>query len=109
MFSSRTLADRNNDPAPAAFENGGERISAEAFNEPYSSIRLYSNWEPRPEFQHGVLPENPILALFRTCPEDKAEDWVWGIDNGHNDPATPAQIVHARRVLTLLSKSGANQ
>ena len=47
---------------------------------------------------------NPILVGFRKMEgADKAEDWVWGIDHGFNDPATPEQINHARRVLTRLA------
>lgn len=57
-----------------------------------------------------MYPDNhsPILVAFRKFnaadPQlDTAEGWLWGIENGHHDPATPEQLDHARRVLTKLA------
>ena len=109
MFSSRTLADRNNDPKP--WWPDGAEFDEQRFakGEPYEGEYLY--WHPRTEFQHGVLPENPILVAFR----EKNLDLSWFL-NEYNHPTDywvweygVEEVDHATRVLTLLSKIGANQ
>lgn len=111
MFSSRTLADRNNDPYPIV-SHSGTRQSL-----PRLVFKTDSR-KPRPEFQHGVLPENPILLTFREqilecagkhsvseCAQLSAYFYE---DGDFIDEPEPMRI-HAHRVLTLLSKIGANQ
>jgi hypothetical protein len=101
MFTSGTQALQgrtvNHDPKPySTAANTPERRAATATDD---GIEWY---DPRPEFD---VVDNPILAAFRKYyPKDRPEDWVWGIDNGHNDPATPEQIDHARRVLERLAR-----
>lgn len=109
MFSSRTLEERNNDP--------------KAYYEPKAREIRYSQSEaltpgpwvrsPRPEFQHGVIPVNPILVKFREVQGEhtassRAEDWQWyGLCGNwpyaENLGASYRQFVHATRVLSLLA------
>ena len=115
MFSSRTLADRNNDPYPNVWDGHSPRDQMRSDTDMFrkgapSSLKGYSR-KPRPEFQHGVLPENPILVAFR----EKNLDLSWFL-NEYNHPTDywvweygVEEVDHAHRVLTLVSKLGANQ
>ena len=123
MFSSRTLADRNNDPKP--WWPDGAEFDEQRFakGEPYEGEYLY--WHPRPEFQHGVLPENPILVAFKrrlARSDDRVklyDRWLADMETelaAHDDSYLASllyterqHVVHAHRVLTLVSKLGANQ
>lgn len=95
MRSSRTLLDRNTDP--------------EAF---------FAGAAPAPEFQHGVLPENPILVEFREGVESGDYETMWLarhwrelLVQGYDFSADAGEYLqadrcHATRVLTLLTKIG---
>lgn len=93
MYSSKSLEERNNDPVPWV-EYAGETTR-----------------QPRPEYQYGKLPANPVLVEFR-------EEWKWRLNwlallkewiNGiHVDGylernSTPEQRAHAHRVITLIA------
>jgi hypothetical protein len=96
--SGYTSGKVSHDPLPWACAHGKRA------DEPWKLDREDRRYDPRPEFDN----HNPILVAFRKYntanPElDTAEGWLWGIENGHNDPATPEQIDHARRVLTKLA------
>jgi hypothetical protein len=96
MRSSLTLEDRNNDPQ--AYDN--------------------EEWvyDPRPDFQHGVLPENPILVAFRDGVEFGYYQTVWLADHWRDllirgydffekvGDYGQSDRCHATRVLTLLIK-----
>lgn len=60
MFSSRTLEERNNDPKP--FE---DVITGERWWKATPAPGTFDLHAPRPEFQYGKLPANPILVEFR--------------------------------------------
>lgn len=65
---------------------------------------------PRPKFQHGVLPENPILVALRadwTGHENSPfykSFWRDALISLPESTGSPAQIEHATRVISLLSK-----
>jgi len=115
MFSSLTLAERNNDPEPWQYFIGTRRfapLNQDAGN-PFSVLWKYN---PRPEFQHGVLPENPVLVAFRRidqnlAPRERVIIWLddWNKPWFFATDCTLAERAFAHRVLTLLSKIGANQ
>ena len=108
MFSSRTLTDRNNDPRPYL-------VHTTAGTE-FRSHWLLGNEDaeklPRPAYQYGTLPENPILVEFRRVQGDhtawsRAEDWAfYGLVGNwpfaESLGATREQFVQATRVLRLL-------
>jgi len=109
MFSSLTLEERNNDPEPYKYPSG--------FQNKVGGVRA-GEW-PRlirsPEFQHGVLPENPILVEFRKtdqnlAPWERAIIWLddWNKPWFFATDCTLAERAFAHRVLTLLSKIGAD-
>lgn len=109
MFSSRTLEERNNDPMP------WEQVYSSETYAPFSRRAWGGSgaaFNPRPEFQHGVIPANPILVRLRVF-EGKTmhgfardeflkslvgpNSWQWG------EVATRSQLTHAIHFLTLLS------
>ena len=110
MFSSRTLADRNNDPKP--YKCGmkpNQDIRHSNSDVKFCSMPVD---DPRTEFQHGALPVNRVLAAFRrqlnnANASDEATYWLESLAETSNAPfedCPPAEIDHAHRVLTLLSK-----
>jgi len=111
MFSSRTLADRNSDPAPwLDLVTAGDKEEIRWGDVDWWG-KMYYKYDPRPEFQYGALPENPILVAFR----EKNLDLSWFL-NEYNHPTDywvweygVEEVDHATRVLTLLSKIGANK
>ena len=119
QFSSKTLEQRNNDPKPMRVDDSDGRITKGrtrfAVGDPY----MYSNatflFDQRPEFQHGILPENSILVEFRDSVAElpdlplSAAEWLdnWGarIQWANGGPTSREERIHAHRVLTLIVKS----
>lgn len=115
MFSSKTLAERNNDPEPYVCSQHGDRYARESV-EDISPIASCDTLDPRPEFQHGKLEANPILVEWRQW---RGADWArperyraqaetflrWADDRtaSSEDPVPwgTAQRAHAARALTL--------
>lgn len=118
MFSSRTLAERNNDPEPY------EQVYFSTLYEPFSRRATSGGgaaFSPRPEFQHGKLPANAVLTAFRDAiaptPNEGAaftpqiaREWLWdwrsfmGLAYGADSfEVALSEIAHAHRVLTLLA------
>ena len=118
MLSSKTLTERNNDPTPYRCPECKPGSFAERMAEPAEWCEL-DVFDPRPEFQHGKLPANPILVDFRseTIYQGTTADWAavwldsWGsiIQWIDGDTTTSEERTHAHRVLTLLAtlKNGA--
>ena len=98
MFASKTLEQRNNGPQPYVTKDLGFRF-------PYSSLVHPCDLDPRPEFQHGELEANPILTALRQYMASRrgnVEAALLALNNSTLDwGASPAQIAHAHRVLTL--------
>jgi hypothetical protein len=95
MFASKTLAERNDDPEPWMGRGlGGTRHGG------------FGGWaddhSPRPEFQHGTIPANPILVAFRAG-DYKPGDLSVNIFDVELQKVTREQDRHAARVLTLLA------
>ena len=118
MFSSRTLADRNNDPFPYyCLMHSGYGTESQCPGLWPSHNR---HWAARPEYQHGTLPENPILTYSRGFIETDERElsevlrslltWLENPDYSiiwvapEASPANfPPLRVHAHRVLSLLA------
>lgn len=102
MYSSKTLTDRNNDPEPWLDGVGGR----DNVRDPFAPGASQPAFAPRPEFQHGKLPANPILVHFRNYSPSVASLWVHRLGLGEPPvgiEATDADIAHAHRVLHLLT------
>lgn len=93
MFSSRTLAERNNDPYPYINDDGLGRVYRSEFPD-------YDQWEiePRLSYQYGTIPANPILVRFRA--QGGQGNVMW--HDLDRDP-TEDEKDHAQRVLALLT------
>lgn len=63
MFSSKTLAERNNDPEPVLYPDGCRE--SEPIHEGDSEEHRLGTIDPRPEFQHGKLEANRYLVSLR--------------------------------------------
>ena len=124
MLSSHTLEDRNEDPKPwVAWPQSDSglppfRAASLATIEaiPHrEKMDLLVEKSPRPEFQYGVLPGNPILVGFCEAIDSGeyqsaslatvwacllATDYDFTEDVGES---TQSDRVHAYRVLALLS------
>lgn len=111
MFSSKTLADRNNDPQPWLEYETNRRYTQNEVDAGNSKDRCWYGLaiEPRPEFQHGKLEDNLILVALRDHKNRYplverhlvVEDWLaYGFGDGETG-WTPKHIAHAHRVLTL--------
>lgn len=100
MLSSKSLAERNNDPAPNIDNATGRRVTSGHIVIPGCTLA------PRPEFQHGKLEGNPILVMLRILrpanPGQSFRDLARFVLNPHSTwDRSNAEIAHARRVLTL--------
>jgi len=107
MFASKTLDQRNNDPYP--WVRGDYRYTDEQRS---TFPSQHASYLPRPEYQHGKLEENVILAQFRkevaACGGETtlaAEAWLrdWHIFLQWEDQRVTlaSEQAHAHRVLTL--------
>jgi hypothetical protein len=94
MFSSRTLAERNNDPEPWANEFG-DRFEDEGIQKSGYTYRYPRTYQPRRGFNQPRLPANPILVRFR---EQGHESVFWADLDRH---PTNEELAHALRVLHL--------
>jgi len=128
MFSSRPLAERNDDPTPYWCVNGVRwsdgKHEGVCHCKPIASHPHITYYGPRPEFQYGKLPANPVLTAFRESIDHlpilpvEADRWAYkieqfdlfgGMQHDHSTAlavimeATIEQNAHAHRVLTLLA------
>lgn len=128
MFASKTPSDHNQDPEPYVVTYNGEnarRVTAayaSMLDTPFENNydeRVEMSSHPRPEFDLAQHNEpNPVLTAFRQIDAGRGEyaDWVRDFDErpefwtrGHNGTPsrfpqyTPAQVAHARRVLSRLA------
>jgi hypothetical protein len=101
MFSSFTLADRNNDPEPYVDRDGRRQ----------NGLRPVGYWStqgsrlaPRPEFQYGIVPGNPILVAFRKNGNNSV---MWAdLDRTPTDEerAHASRVLHLRATLMKVTK-----
>lgn len=109
MFSSKTLADRNNDLTPVVHVHSGCITDGERIGS--GMVAADDVVAPRPEFQYGKLEANPILVTFRCMLEFSDVDKKWTAESelGFADAGgweidpynMPEHVAHAHRVLTL--------
>jgi len=113
MYSSKTLAERNNDFAPYRTVRNG--VESREYVPSISQDERYH--EPRPEYQHGKLEANPILVDVRHfmaerqgmnnpkgtkhAVEAALHDWGGYVQWVQGNVTTREQRTHAHRVLTL--------
>ena len=124
QFSSFTTEERNGDPEAVVHPMTGVRYPTE-FRPPYiaGGVNLAPVFDPRPEYQFGQLPGNPILVAFRKSVTPRhgeptmyvpaiAREWlhdsVWHAMFGHipsdvGYEQALAFITHGRRVLSLIT------
>ncbi len=120
MFASKTPRDLSHDPHPFVGEPGHTNTpNRYGFRETGEGAPFFDTvtYDPRPEFDHGQhnVP-NPILVALRERlsfsrrPRTTTVLEMWAmLTPGYRyyrddavDAATPEQIGHARRVLTLV-------
>lgn len=106
MFSSKPLAERNNDPEPYMDQWGIDRTPDG--NPAGYDFDVRFTLQPRPEFQQGHLPANEFLIAFRQrvniFPEKStliAQQWVDNLAQLLVDTEPGSAAAHAYRVITL--------
>lgn len=111
MFASKPLSERNNDPHPNVWDQHSERDQMRADTDKFRmgckegvvGSMVYVR-RPRPEFQYGKLPANPILVMARQAgSHGHLVDFAEGFLDDPLDSISHPHVTHAHRVLTLLA------
>lgn len=112
QYASKSPRDLNHDPMPWDYIGDGYAARF-AHNSPGHVYARDAVYDPRPEFDHAQHNEpNPILVGFReevsqwhfVGLSDLAQNWVDWADSVGMSYDGDAEVEHARKVLTRLSR-----